>query len=92
VPSAAQYSPIKLITSDAHLPIPLQDLMNRISLAETKAVKVIVDEIQNEQIFYCFGRDLKGTNSWTRQWTPEVCLKGISDFKSTGIYSPHWGP
>jgi hypothetical protein len=85
--SAAEYSPIKLITSMRTTDSLTDD--ESYFFSELKRLKFIVDEIQKDQYFIVLDEILKGTNSLDKAIGSRKFVEKLVASKSTGIIATH---
>lgn len=85
--SAAQYSPIKLITSMRTTDSLTDD--ESYFFSELKRLKFIVDEVQNDTYFIVLDEILKGTNSTDKAKGSRKFVERLVASKSTGIIATH---
>lgn len=85
--SAAEYSPIKLITSMRTTDSLTDD--ESYFFSELKRLKFIVDEIQNDKYFIVLDEILKGTNSLDKAIGSRKFVERLVTSKSTGIIATH---
>ncbi len=84
---AAQYSPIKLITSMRTTDSLTDD--ESYFFSELKRLKFIVDEIQNDSYFIVLDEILKGTNSTDKAIGSRKFVQKLVASKSAGIIATH---
>ncbi|TQO38255.1 MutS-like protein [Arenibacter algicola] len=85
--SAAEYSPIKLITSMRTTDSLTDD--ESYFFSELKRLKFIVDEIQKDKYFIVLDEILKGTNSLDKAIGSRKFVEKLVASKSTGIIATH---
>lgn len=85
--TAAEYSPIKLITSMRTTDSLTDD--ESYFFSELKRLKFIVDEIQNDRYFIVLDEILKGTNSTDKAIGSRKFVEKLVASKSTGIIATH---
>ncbi|MGJ8733980.1 MAG: MutS-related protein [Cellulophaga sp.] len=85
--TAAEYSPIKLITSMRTTDSLTDD--ESYFFSELKRLKFIVDEIQNDRYFIVLDEILKGTNSTDKAIGSRKFVEKLVASQSTGIIATH---
>ena len=85
--TAAEYSPIKLITSMRTTDSLTDD--ESYFFSELKRLKFIVDEIQKDKYFIVLDEILKGTNSMDKAIGSRKFVEKLVASKSTGIIATH---
>ena len=85
--TAAEYSPIKLITSMRTTDSLTDD--ESYFFSELKRLKFIVDEIRNDKYFIVLDEILKGTNSMDKAIGSRKFVEKLVASKSTGIIATH---
>ncbi|WKB79990.1 DNA mismatch repair protein MutS [Cellulophaga lytica] len=85
--TAAEYSPIKLITSMRTTDSLTDD--ESYFFSELKRLKFIVDEIQNDRYFIVLDEILKGTNSTDKAIGSRKFVEKLVGSQSTGIIATH---